>query len=180
MNSSEAIRWPQYLAGFASAMGAFSIGAGLGWSGPLGTRLDQLNFPLNTNEFGWIASILTLGCSISCIPIGFLMDRFGRKWSMISLSVPFLVGWCLVIWAQNFTMLLIGRLLIGIAGGAFCISAPQYSAEISDANIICLRNRSFCFILYFDFSLRCTSHSVCYIFPVYARKSAIFDREKSN
>ena len=54
---------------------------------------------------------------------------------MLSLVVPFLIGWALVIWAQNFTMLLIGRLVIGIAGGAFCISAPQYSAEIAEKEI---------------------------------------------
>lgn len=83
----------------------------------------------------WIASIITLGCAISCLPIGFLMKRFGRKWTMISLVAPFMVGWILVIWAQNFAMLLIGRLTIGIAGGAFCVSAPQYSAEIGEKEI---------------------------------------------
>ena len=54
---------------------------------------------------------------------------------MLSLVIPFLVGWGLVIWSQNLTMLLIGRFIIGLAGGAFCISAPQYAAEITEKEI---------------------------------------------
>jgi MFS family permease len=63
------------------------------------------------------------------------MKKFGRKWTMLGLVLPFIIGWALVIWAQNFVMLLIGRFVIGLAGGAFCVSAPQYSAEIAEKEI---------------------------------------------
>lgn len=54
---------------------------------------------------------------------------------MIGLVVPFVIGWVLLISAVNFWMILIGRFLIGLAGGAFCISAPQYSVEIAEKEI---------------------------------------------
>lgn len=54
---------------------------------------------------------------------------------MLILVIPFLVGWILVTWAQNFIMLLIGRFILGLAGGCFCISAPQYSTEIAEKEI---------------------------------------------
>jgi MFS family permease len=63
------------------------------------------------------------------------MNKFGRKWTMMGLVAPFLIGWILLIFARNFVMLLIGRLFIGLAGGAFCISAPLYSAEIAEKEI---------------------------------------------
>lgn len=63
------------------------------------------------------------------------MQKFGRKYTMLSLVIPFTIGWALIIWAQNFTMMFIGRFLTGLSGGAFCISAPQYTAEIADVNI---------------------------------------------
>lgn len=44
-------------------------------------------------------------------------------------------GWGLIIWAQGFWMLVSGRFILGLAGGAFCISAPQYSAEIAEKEI---------------------------------------------
>jgi len=138
VSDSATIRWPQYLAGLSAAGGAFAVGTALGWSSPAGSRLvdeEQSNFPISESQIDWVSSVITLGCAISCLPIGFLMKKFGRKWTMIALVIPFLVGWGLVIWAQNFVMLLIGRLVIGIAGGAFCVSAPQYSAEIAEKEI---------------------------------------------
>lgn len=132
------VKWPQIVAGLSAAGGAFAVGAALGWPAPAGPRLidgDDRYFPITQNRFDLTGSIITIGCAVSCLPIGFLMKKFGRKWTMISLVVPFMIGWALVTWAQNFTMLLIGRLIIGLAGGAFCVSAPQYSAEIAEKEI---------------------------------------------
>lgn len=76
-----------------------------------------------------------LGCACSCIPIGALMSKFGRKWTMIALACPCVAGWLLVMWARNLAMLLIGRFLLGLAGGAFHVAAPQYSSEIAEKEI---------------------------------------------
>lgn len=131
------VRWPQYLAGLGASMGAFASGCGLGWSAPATPRLVHGGqyFPITQVEMDLASSILTLGLAISCLPVGYFMNTFGRKWSMIGAVVPYMIGWCLLIWAQNFTMLLVGRFFLGLAGGAFCISAPQYSAEIAEKEI---------------------------------------------
>lgn len=133
-----AIRWPQYLAGLAGAGGAFASGTALGWPAPAGPRMvgeADRYFPLTQSQFDWAASVITIGLAFSCLPIGYLMNAFGRKRMMLVLVIPFLVGWALVIWAQNFVMLLIGRFILGLAGGCFCISAPQYSTEIAEKEI---------------------------------------------
>lgn len=49
--------------------------------------------------------------------------------------VPFTLGWWLVIWATDVTMLYAGRVLLGIAGGAFFVTAPMYIGEISQKDI---------------------------------------------
>lgn len=100
-----------------------------------GVDNDGHYFPITEEQFAWVASTVTLGCAISCLPIGYLQNRFGRKWTMIGLVAPFLVGWGLVIWASSFPMLMIGRLFLGIAGGAFCMLAPQYAGEIAEKEI---------------------------------------------
>lgn len=135
MNSGK--KSPQIIAGLAAAGGAFCVGTALGWSSPAAPRLidEEQYFPISTSQWSWIASIVTVGCAISCIPIGYLMNKFGRKRTMMCLVVPFLIGWGLIIWAQNFMMMLIGRVFLGLAGGAFCITAPQYSAEIAEKEI---------------------------------------------
>jgi MFS family permease len=123
------VKWPQFVAGLSACGGAFVVGTALGWP----TAAQGLL--ISKRQFDWVASIITIGCAISCLPIGILMRKFGRKWSMISLVVPFVVGWAFVTYAQNFEQLLIGRLIIGIAGGAFCVSAPQYASEIAEKEI---------------------------------------------
>lgn len=99
------------------------------------TEGDDRYFDINQSQFEWAASIITIGCAVSCLPIGIMMKKFGRKWTMISLVVPFMIGWVLVIWAQNLAMLLSGRFMLGLAGGAFCVSAPQYSSEIAEKEV---------------------------------------------
>lgn len=137
MKGQKSAKWRQFVAGLSASAGAFALGTTLGWSAPATPRLvdDQQYFPISLSEMGWISSTLNIGCAISCLPIGFLMKKFGRKTAMLSLVVPFMIGWSFVTWAQNFTMLLIGRFFLGLAGGAFCISAPQYSAEIAEKEV---------------------------------------------
>lgn len=128
---------PQIIASLAAAGGGFAVGLALGWPSPAASRfgVDGSNFPISKSEFDSSASIITLGTLVSCLPIGMLMKIFGRKWTMIGLVVPFMVGWILVIWASNMTMLLIGRFSLGLAGGAFCIAAPQYSSEVASKEV---------------------------------------------
>lgn len=133
-----ASRWPQYAAGLAGAGGAFASGTALGWPAPASPRLvagDDRYFPITQAEFDWAVSIITIGLAFSCLPIGYLMNAFGRKGMMLVLVIPFLIGWAMIIWAQNLAMLLVGRFVLGLAGGCFCISAPQYSTEIAEKEI---------------------------------------------
>ena len=90
---------------------------------------------MTDNEFYWITSIFSLGAAISCLPIGFLMNKFGRKSMMLYLVLPLLIGWGMIIWATEFYTMLSGRFLIGLAGGACYISVPQYTAEIAQKEI---------------------------------------------
>lgn len=63
-----------------------------GWSSPVGARVRD-EFNLSRNQWDWVGSIVTIGAAISCLPIGYLMKTFGRKWTMIGLVVPFLIGY---------------------------------------------------------------------------------------
>lgn len=134
MKGRKSAKLRQFVAGLSASAGAFALGTTLGWSAPASTRLvdEQQYFPISLSEMGWISSTVNIGCAISCLPIGFLMKKFGRKATMLSLVAPFVIGWSLITWAQNLAMLIVGRFFLGLAGGAFCVSAPQYSTEIAE------------------------------------------------
>ena len=63
------------------------------------------------------------------------MTRVGKRWTIIILALPFIIGWVLIMLAVNAPMLYAGRLLTGFSGGAFGLLAPSYTSEISEPSI---------------------------------------------
>jgi MFS family permease len=137
MIDNSARRLPQFVASLAASGGAFCAGTLLGWSSPAAPRLvdEQQYFPITSDQWSWVTSIYNVGCSISCLIVGFLMNKYGRKWTMIGFVFPFVIGWSLLIWAQNFTMMVVARFILGVAGGAFYIAMPQYTTEIAENDV---------------------------------------------
>ncbi|KAM8708633.1 hypothetical protein ACLKA7_015580 [Drosophila subpalustris] len=130
---------PQYVAALAAAGGAFAAGTLLGWTSPAETSIvdgsANYDFDVSTEQFSWVGAFMTLGAACVCIPIGFLINQIGRKWTMLLLVLPFIVGWAMLIWAQNVVMMYVARFILGIAGGAFCVTAPMYTGEIAQKDI---------------------------------------------
>lgn len=90
---------------------------------------------LDSNQIGWIGSFATLGGMAMCIPTGFICDLIGRKKTLLSLFIPFTIGWLLIIFANNVLMIYFGRLITGLASGACCIAAPLYTSEIAHKSL---------------------------------------------
>ncbi|EDX07527.1 facilitated trehalose transporter Tret1 [Drosophila simulans] len=125
---------PQYIAGLSASFGALCMGASIGWSSPVENMISvntDYGFPISSSQFGWVSSLLTLGATVICIPIGFAIDWIGRRPTMLALIPPYMVGWVLMLFANNVTMLYFGRFILGMCGGAFCVTAPMYCTEIS-------------------------------------------------
>ena len=98
-------------------------------------KADGYGFPVSDEAESWVGSSLNLGAAAMCIPIGIIINYIGRKGSMLALVIPFLIGWALLIWPQNITMLIIGRAFIGISCGGFCVAAPLFIGEIAHKSI---------------------------------------------
>ncbi|XP_008560800.1 facilitated trehalose transporter Tret1 isoform X1 [Microplitis demolitor] len=129
----------QYIAGLAATLGALAAGMVLGWTSPAGkdgvNLAKEYNIPMSPTEFSWIGSIFNLGAATICVPIGILTDIIGRKRAMLILVVPFTIGWILIIWSNSVVMFDIGRYILGVSGGAFCVTAPMYTGEIAESSI---------------------------------------------
>ncbi|XP_006620162.1 facilitated trehalose transporter Tret1-like [Apis dorsata] len=132
-------RLVQYIASLASTLGALAAGMTLAWTssaGDDGKNLESLyNIHISKDEFSWISSLVAIGSAVICIPIGILADMIGRKYSMLLMVVPFTIGWLLIIFANSVIMFYIGRFITGLSGGAFCVTAPIYTAEIAENEI---------------------------------------------
>ncbi|XP_055606707.1 facilitated trehalose transporter Tret1-like [Uranotaenia lowii] len=129
---------PQFVAGLAASGGALAAGTFLGWTSPVEIPLVQqqeYGFAITAEEFSWVGSMANLGAAAICFPIGILMKIIGRKWAMLAMALPLILGWLLIIFATNVAMMMVGRFFLGVGGGAFCVAAPTYTAEIAQASI---------------------------------------------
>nr|CAD7579601.1 unnamed protein product [Timema californicum] len=135
--TTSARRFPQYLAAFTVSIGAFGQGTVLAWSSPAGLPLmdGAMGFPVDSEQLSWTGALMPLGALVVMAPMGWAIDRLGRKNTMLLLVVPFLVGWALIMWPTSVGMLYAGRFLTGMAGGAFSVSGPVYTAEIAQKEI---------------------------------------------
>lgn len=83
-------KFRQIIASMAAAGGAFAVGAALGWPSPAASRFKSPDyFDITKSESDSAASIITLGTLVSCLPVGMLMKKFGRKSTMMGLVVVF-------------------------------------------------------------------------------------------
>lgn len=131
---------PQYIAALSATLGALAAGSMLGWSSPVVFKITQANstdypFEVSTFDGDWVSSLINLGAAAVCFPIGLIMDAIGRKKTMLLLTLPFTLGWLLITFAPNVGTLMAGRFITGVAGGAFCVTAPAYTSEIAQDSI---------------------------------------------
>lgn len=106
---------------------SFTSGSALGWSSP---ALMELQSDITDDVASWVASILGVGALVGCIPTGLLGQMLGRKKTAMGLTIPFAIGWLVILMAGNEWMLLIGRVICGFAVGGTCVIVPIYVSEI--------------------------------------------------
>ena len=118
---------------FLVTLGSFSVGNALGWTSPALPRIDQTlcsndstrgwnnqtSCDLTGITFelaGWVGPLLPIGAILVGPWIGILIDNLGRKWAMVTLSLPTFTGWLLITLSQSSNSIVniyVGRFLIG-------------------------------------------------------------------
>lgn len=94
-------------------------------------------------------SVLSINCSASFFPAScvavssipallitsFLMDWWGRKKAHIIIIIPGIIGWILIFFSSNITVLIIGRVLCGLtAGSTLALGAVVIGEYTSPSN----------------------------------------------
>lgn len=65
------------------------------------------------------ASITVLICPIGLLIIGILTDKFGRRKTIQIVYAPMALSWLIITFAESYTALLIGKIILGIPFGEF-------------------------------------------------------------
>ncbi|XP_064820412.1 solute carrier family 2, facilitated glucose transporter member 8-like isoform X3 [Oncorhynchus masou masou] len=127
-----------FLATLAAVLGPLSFGFVLGYSSPAIPELSTITDPrlrLDDDEASWFGSIVTIGAAIGGLLGGWMVDKIGRKLSLMFCSLPYIFGFTIVIAAQNVWMLYLGRVLTGLASGVTSLVVPLYISEIAHERV---------------------------------------------
>lgn len=91
-------------------------------------------FMLSDSGLGTVAALLTIGCLIGALFTGSFTERYGRKKVMIATAILYIISALGCAFANSSAMLIIFRLLSGLAVGATSVVGPMYISEISPAH----------------------------------------------
>ena len=78
---------------------------------------------LNNTQLGLLSAAYFIGFGLAQIPAGACLDRFGPKLTEISLMIFAVIGALLFYFSEDFSSLLISRMLIGVGVSACLMSA---------------------------------------------------------
>lgn len=126
-----------FLSSLSATISAISDGMQYGWTAPVIPILESPETPVHIEESDvvWLETIYMLG-GLAGLPITiYLVDKIGRKWSILLASATSLVCWILIAVASRVEVLYAARFLTGIAGDVAFVSTPMYIAEIADQKI---------------------------------------------
>jgi MFS transporter, SP family, major inositol transporter len=102
-------------------------------NGALSPMVKELHLTAITE--GGVTSGLLFGAAVGAILGGRLSDAWGRRKSIILMSVLFFVGALTCVFAPSFGVMLVGRIVLGLAVGAASTVVPVFLAELAPYEI---------------------------------------------
>ncbi|KAH8341170.1 hypothetical protein KR074_008039 [Drosophila pseudoananassae] len=100
-----------------------------------GTNSTDDRILLTVSQETWVSSLLAIGAFFGALPTGYIADTIGRRYTAMVMDVPFILAWISLGFAQSVGWLYVGRFLIGVSTGSFCVVAPMYISEIAETSI---------------------------------------------
>jgi len=83
----------------------------------------------------WVVSVVLIGAMAGALISGKLADKFGRKKIIIVTAIIFILGSAISGLAPNVILIIVGRIIIGLAIGVASFTVPLYISEISPKKI---------------------------------------------
>jgi len=129
-----------------SGMGGLLAGIDFGIIAGALLYVDK-TIPMTEVQQGIMVSIYVGGGLIASLFAGALTDWIGRKRMMVAGGAIFITSILLIYMASGFGSLLVGRILMGLAGGVICVVVPLYMAECLPSDVRGLGTSAFQFML---------------------------------
>lgn len=110
-------------------------GAAEMWTSPALPLLEEKQTSVTVDQGSLIASLYNLGAIIGYLLYPFLVDRIGRKYTLLTFALPQIISWTLILTARSVFILYLARLIGGIGYGAGYVVEVMYEGEIAEKDI---------------------------------------------
>lgn len=118
------------VATFGGLLFGYDTGVSNGAERPMQTELG-----LTDLEVGVVLSSLVFAAAFGAMIGGRLSDRIGRRPTIIALAVLFFLGTLTVVFSPGYAVLVIGRIMLGLAVGGASTVVPVFLAEMAPFEI---------------------------------------------
>ncbi|CCU24197.1 galactose-proton symporter [Salmonella enterica subsp. enterica serovar Agona str. 57.A.08] len=119
---------------FLAALAGLLFGLDIGViAGALPFISDEFQITAHTQE--WVVSSMMFGAAVGAVGSGWLSFKLGRKKSLMIGAILFVAGSLFSAAAPNVEVLIISRVLLGLAVGVASYTAPLYLSEIAPEKI---------------------------------------------
>ncbi|KAK9900608.1 general substrate transporter [Cystobasidium minutum MCA 4210] len=108
-----------------------SLSSALSCVGTQSTSWLPACFSMDATSFGLVTSIYTIGGLLGSLFTGTIADKRGRRAACLVGALSIALGGALMALAPNFTVLLLGRLIVGLGCGVATVIVPTYLSEIA-------------------------------------------------
>ncbi|HKN04099.1 MAG TPA: sugar porter family MFS transporter [Buttiauxella sp.] len=93
------------------------------------------DFQITAHQQEWVVSSMMFGAAVGAVGSGWLSFRIGRRYSLMIGAVLFVIGSLCSAFAPNTEILIVSRVLLGLAVGVASYTAPLYLSEIAPEKI---------------------------------------------
>lgn len=127
-----------------------------GWSTPIIPKFDQDDpLKVSSDKVVWIVNLMYVGVGLGSVVPFLLMDRIGRKGTLLFATIPKIASWILIGLAATVPQLYCGRILAGIGCGITYAVMPMYLGEVSSKRTRGpLGSTNFYFLIFYLYSMR--------------------------
>lgn len=117
----------------------FDCGCNFSWTSPAiatlrseDLNINPLGAPITPVQESWIAALVNLGAAVGPLVFGKFADIFGRKKTLIMITVLKILSYVMLAYARNIYLFYLARFLIGVGMGLSFAIMPMYTGEISE------------------------------------------------
>ncbi|WP_410013577.1 sugar porter family MFS transporter [Sodalis sp. C49] len=119
---------------FMAALAGLLFGLDIGViAGALPFLSDELQITAHQQE--WVVSSMMFGAAVGAVGSGWLSAKLGRKYSLLIGALLFVIGSLCSAFSPNVELLVVARIILGLAVGVASYTAPLYLSEIAPEKI---------------------------------------------